>query len=172
MNIIFHTIAAIGVSVAITDTNKINIKSSYKKIILTSVFAFIVGIISHGVLDYIPHCYPINSKFDAIASFVLIITFIVLTNKPYKLITALSFAGCIFPDLVDLLPAILNKYLNLHLKITTKIFPWHWPEYSGSLYNSDCNISILNQVLLIFAIITICWFRRTDLKQMMMKNYK
>ena len=67
MNILFHTTTAISVAVLLTDTNRIKQSTNSKIIYWTSFFAFTVSLISHGALDYIPHGYPINSKFDAIA---------------------------------------------------------------------------------------------------------
>ena len=63
MNVIFHTTAAIGVAVLLTKTDKIeHSKNAQKQVFQTSIFTFIVAVLSHGLLDYIPHCYPINSK--------------------------------------------------------------------------------------------------------------
>jgi hypothetical protein len=46
------------------------------------------------------------------------------------------FVGCIFPDLIDLGPAIVNKRTGWSLPVV-KIFPWHWREYSGSIYDGS-----------------------------------
>jgi hypothetical protein len=162
MNILFHTTTAISVAVLLTDTNRIKQATNSKIIYWTSFFAFTVSLISHGALDYIPHCYPINSKLDAIAGLTMILLTIWLANKKYRLIIGLAFAGCIFPDLVDQLPSILNKEFGFELPILAKIFPWHLKEYSGSIYSGNCNISNLNHVLLIFAVAIIFFCRWND----------
>ena len=165
MDVIFHTTTAISVAVLLTDTHKIEHSlTAYKIIIRTSVCAFVVGIISHGALDYIPHCYPINSKLDAMAGLAMILTTIGLTHKKYRSIMGLSFLGCVLPDLVDLSPAILNKQLVLGLPTFDKIFPWHLKQYSGSIYNNHCNASILNHILLLATTFIICWSRLKDMK--------
>lgn len=46
------------------------------------------------------------------------------------------FIGSLFPDLIDLGPAIANKYLGLSLPVF-KVFPWHWQEHSGSIYDGS-----------------------------------
>lgn len=166
MNALFHTTTAISVAVLLTDTSRIEQASTSKNRIWTSVFAFFVGIISHGALDYIPHCYPINSKLDAIASLILILTTIWFTNKKYRLIIGLSFLGCIFPDLVDLSPGIINKLTGFNLPINDKLFPWHFHEYSGSIYNGECDNSTLNHSLIILTCSIICWARRSDLQKL------
>ena len=111
MNVIFHTTTAISVAVCLIDTKRIEQSINSKNVIWISILAFTVGVISHGVLDYIPHCYPINSKLDVITGLTIILTTTFMTNKKFRLIMGLSFIGCIFPDLIDLLPAIINKQL-------------------------------------------------------------
>jgi len=172
MNALFHTATAIGVAVMLTDTKKMELTTSAKPITITSIFAFIVGIISHAALDYIPHCYPINSKLDVILGSLLIGIMLWFANKKYRLILALSFLGCIFPDLIDLLPSIINKQFGLNMPTTNKIFPWHFPSYSGSIYNNNCSASTINQTLLICTICIVCWFRQTDFKVMFAKKLK
>ena len=170
MNVIFHTTTAFGVAVLLTDTRAIADAATNKKIIETGICGFLLGLLSHGALDYTPHCYPINSKLDAIAGLTMIIALVWLTTKRYRLITGLSFLGCVFPDLIDLSPSILNKQLGLSLPIMNKIFPWHWHEYSGSIYGSNCDVSTANHLFVILTVIIICWFRRTDLRQMISRN--
>ena len=70
----------------------------------------------------------------------------------------------IFPDLIDLGPAIANKIFGINLPILEKLFPWHWPHYSGSIYTNNCGVSTLNHFLVVFTVVVICWFRRKDLK--------
>ncbi|MCB0515778.1 MAG: hypothetical protein R2798_11705 [Chitinophagales bacterium] len=170
MNIIFHTAAAISVTALLTDTNRLEHTNASKHIILTAVVAFVVGLISHAALDYIPHCYPINSKIDVAFGLAIILTLIYFSKKKYRIITALSFVGTIFPDLVDLSLPIINKQLGLTLPTFNKVFPWHWREYSGSIYSGQCSISTLNHFLLLVAIAIICWGRRTDLKTIFEKR--
>lgn len=170
MNILFHTATAIGVSVLLTDTQRIKPDSTINKSILTSLAAFAVGVVTHAALDYMPHCYPINSKVDAIVSLIIIVAVLFYTRKPYKLIVGFSFLGCIFPDILDLMPSIINKYTGLSLPITDKLFPWHWREFSGIISSDNCIVSAINQILLIISVGIICWFRRTDLKRMIRNN--
>jgi hypothetical protein len=170
MNVIFHTATAISVAVLLTDTKRIEQSTTSSNVIWTSILAFTVGLISHGALDYIPHCYPINSKLDAIVGLIIILSTTWLTNKRYRIIIALSFLGSIFPDLVDLSPAIINKQLGLNFPTFEKVFPWHLHNYSGSIYNDNCNNSTLNHILLLLTIGIICWCRRTDIKAIIAKD--
>ncbi|MBL7817743.1 MAG: hypothetical protein JNL70_22235 [Saprospiraceae bacterium] len=163
MNVIFHTTVAVGVSVLLTDTERI--EQSKKKIGVTSVLAFITSVFSHGIMDYMPHCYPINSKIDVALSFCLMLFLVFMTDKKYKSIVGLSFLGTVFPDLIDLLPSIINKQLSLNLPIGEKLFPWHWHQYSGSIYNGECYASMINHCFLVLIVIIVCWCRFYDFKK-------
>ena len=164
MNVFFHAITAIGVTALLSDSKRLEKSKSSKPFVLTAIFMFFVGIIMHGVLDFVPHCYSINSKLDVFISLAMILILIWLAKKEYRIIVALSFLGSIFPDLVDLSFPILNKQLGLSLPIYDKIFPWHWSSYSGSIYCGDCGVSTLNHVLLVCTISVICWCKRIDLE--------
>jgi hypothetical protein len=170
MNVIFHTTTAIGVTVLLTDTSRIGIRPTTIQVAPTAFYAFGMGIISHGILDFIPHCYPINSKLDVIAGIVMILSTTWLTNRHFRVIMGLAFLGAVFPDIVDLGPKILNKQLNLGLTFPGNMFPWHWRIYSGSIYDGNCNISILNHFLLVLTVVLILWSRRTDLKNIFGKD--
>jgi hypothetical protein len=171
MNVIFHTTTAIAVAVLLTDTKKNELLKNSKAIFQVGILAFIVGIVSHGALDYIPHCYPINSKVDVIIGLLMILITICFINKKYRLIMTLAFLGCIFPDLVDLSPQILNKQFGTNLPIMEKIFPWHLHRFSGSIYNDNCEISTLNHILLSLTICIVCWCRRVDLQTMFNREF-
>jgi hypothetical protein len=111
-----------------------------------------------------PHHYPVNSAIDVIMSLLIMMIVFLRTNKRLKIIAAFSFLGNILPDLVDLAPSILNKYLHLKLPIISKIFPWHWPQYSGSIYTGSFNVSILNHLAVLFLVFIICFIRYKDFK--------
>src|SRR6187401_3267065 len=122
MNVIFHTTTAIGVTVLLTDTSRLGNRPNITQVIPTALYAFVIGIISHGLLDFIPHCYPINSKLDVIAGLAMILCTTWLTNRHFRAITGLACLGAIFPDIVDLGPKIINKYLNLGLTLPDNFF--------------------------------------------------
>lgn len=164
MNVFFHTVTAIGIATSLTDTQLLPANAPIKKTLPTVFFAFVVGIIGHGALDYIPHCYPVPSKMDVILGLFIIIACIWKCQNSYRLILFASFVGSIFPDLVDLSPAILHKYIGTPIPTTAKLFPWHWHEYSGSIYTQNCDVSTFNHILVLLTVSVVCWFRRKDLK--------
>jgi hypothetical protein len=167
MNVLFHTTTAIGIVVLLTNTK--NIQQS-KHIATTSLIVFVTALFSHGILDYIPHCYPIPSKLDVLLGLIMILTGVLLSNKRYRLIVALAFLGCIIPDLIDLSPAIMNKQLGWHLPIFNKIFPWHLKTYSGSIYNGQCTVSNINHIVLVVLIGAVFWLRRSTMKRIFNGN--
>jgi hypothetical protein len=172
MNVLLHITSAIGVAVLLTDTKRIEHQSPVMTIMLTSAIGFLFGIIAHGALDYIPHGYPVNSKLDAIGGLIIIIVTILLTNKKYRIIIGLTLLGSLFPDLIDLSPSIANKQLGLSLPEGNKIFPWHWHEYSGSIYSGPYSISTLNHFLVILGVTGSCWLRLSDLQVIFSKSNK
>lgn len=168
MNVLFHTTAAIGVIAMLTDTRA---KSrTIKHMTLSGLLVFLAGIASHGALDYIPHCYPIHSKLDAIAGLTLMITLTLISNQPYRPIVALAFLGSIFPDLVDLSFPIINTYLGVNLPVTPKLFPWHCEEYSGSIFVNDCRVSAVNHFILLAVVIILCYCRKADIKNIVTRT--
>lgn len=164
MNVIFHTTVAIAIVVTLTDTTKVKSTTSLKMKLLMCLSVFMIGLISHGILDYIPHCYPLPSKMDVVLSITLMMISFILTNGDYKFILVSAFIGCIFPDIIDLSPSILNKYLGTHFQLLEKVFPWHWKEYSGSIYGQKPGVSWLNHAIVIICVLAVVWFRRTDTK--------
>jgi hypothetical protein len=162
MNVLFHTTAAVGIVIALTDTKTLDEVKANKRIYLIGAASFFLGIIVHGALDYIPHCYPLKSKPDILFSLLIIASVIWFCQKKYRSIFALSFLGNIFPDLVDLAPNILNQQFGWLLPTTQKIFPWHQLEHSGSIYGESCANSNLNHLLFLLGVALIIAARWKD----------
>lgn len=138
MNVLFHLTAGFGIALALCNV------VPKPKVWPTAATGAFIAFISHALLDYTPHCYPINSKIDVIAGFILLLTLSFFARKKYRLIMFATLSGSILPDVIDLLPAILNKQLHLQLPVYNKFFPWHWKIYSGSIYNGSCGTSHIN----------------------------
>lgn len=164
MNVLFHTTTALGIAVLFTHTK------SKRPSITTSIFVFIIGILSHGILDTIPHCYPIPSKLDVSLGLLMILTATWFSHKKYRIIVLSAFIGCIMPDLIDLSPAIVNKQLGWNLPVFDKLFPWHFKQFSGSIYTDDCTISTMNHSIVVIALGAACWYRRSVVKVMFRKG--
>jgi hypothetical protein len=127
------------------------------------VIGFVAGLIEHGIMDYAPHSYPIPSGVDVLVSIILFTVAIALTKPQFRVLVTACFIGSIFPDLVDLGPPILNHHLGWSLP-TAKIFPWHWPQYSGSLYHGAKRLqSALSHSVAVGVYVSVCWFYRRSL---------
>ena len=147
VNVIFHTLASVATAAVLSTQlkEKKPINSTAGLTIL--VIGFTTGILLHGLLDWIPHQYPLPSVLDVVVSLILFSMIFIFAHREARWILFACFLGAIFPDLVDLGPAILNRQMQLHLP-TVKIFPWHWKEYSGSIYDGSRRwLSILNHLV-------------------------
>lgn len=150
MNVTFHTLAALGTA-AVLSSRSANREPQQDPASdrFLSVIGFAAGVIVHGLLDYIPHTYPIKSGVDVILSLGLFTVAVIFATRSHRLLIGACFLGSIFPDLIDQGPAIVNKHLGWSLPVV-KIFPWHWPRYSGSIYGRTMTfVSALSHVLVV-----------------------
>jgi hypothetical protein len=128
-----------------------------------AVVGFVAGVLEHGVLDYLPHLYPIPSGLDVLTSIALFIVAVSVTKPEFRVLVTACFMGSVLPDLVDLGPPILNHHLGWTLP-TVKIFPWHWPQFSGSLYHGEKGLqSTLLHCAVIGVCVSLCWCYRHSL---------
>lgn len=159
MNELFHVLSAVGISAMVTDTEAVDDKGGLQNRVSTTLYAFSAGIIAHALLDCLPHTYPIRSKPDVIVSIVLAASLIIFSKKPYRLIVAGSLFGCTLPDIIDIGPRMLRAYFGLAVPIHSQLFPWHWPAYSGSLYDQGHTVSAIDHGLF-FALLMIVFLTR------------
>jgi hypothetical protein len=145
MNIIFHIATAVGLFSVVNNSPR-------HPLIKTGI-AFFGGIILHGIIDYTPHCYPFTAKMDILISAVVIMVLLIGTTKERRLLLFICILGNVFPDLVDLGPTMVNKYLSWNLPIYDTVFPWHWKKYSGSIYDNDCVVSNYNHWTVVIGVI-------------------
>jgi hypothetical protein len=144
VNVTFHTLAALGTAAVLSSkphAQDLRQAAAHDPLYIQAI-GFGAGVVVHGLLDYIPHTYPIKAGLDVMISLVLFAGAILLAHRSHRLLIAVCFLGAIFPDLVDHGPAILSKRMGWPAP-TVKIFPWHWPQYSGSIYSHERNASSL-----------------------------
>ena len=159
MNVTFHvlgslataSVLSLGLSDKIYDIKKLTI-------------GFITGIFIHGILDYLPHSYPFRSRFDIILGFTLFLIGFFLAQNRSKLLVAVCFAGSIFPDVIDLGGEIANKHLGIPVPhLSFNIFPWHWKEYSGSIYDGSRQTeSNIYHILFLLICLAVLYAKRKD----------
>lgn len=163
MNVTFHTLTSLAVAAALSTRQTKPVAKElfgFSDVPLLSI-GFAAGVMIHGLLDYVPHTYPIKSSIDVILSLGIFFVTMIFVQKRYRILAAVCFLGAIFPDLVDLGPAILNKQLAWHLPVV-KIFPWHWPQYSGSIYDGSRRLSSLTGHILatVASLSQLCLYRK------------
>ena len=132
MNVTFHTLAALGTAAALS--SKEQFSAHGRTSILLAGFG--AGVLLHGVADYLPHSYPIAPGLDTVLSLTLFAAAFAFAKRQHRLLIGACFLGALFPDLVDLGPSIINHRLGWSVP-AVKIFPWHWRQYSGSIYDGS-----------------------------------
>jgi hypothetical protein len=143
MNVTFHVLTGIGMAAALSPRQP--------QVAVASLAAGLGATIAlHGLLDYVPHSYPIRSGADVILALVLLGAAWLLAKPHLRLLLITCFLGSILPDLIDLGPGILNRHAGLHLP-EVKLFPWHWKQYSGSIYDGSRNTESTALHLLVLA---------------------
>lgn len=162
MNVTFHTLASLA-TVAVL-SRKIKPRDAFSLPPLNEYIffaaGFAIGILIHGILDYAPHNYLIPSIIDVFLSLFLLALALASVKRYLWLLTLACFTGGIFPDLVDLGTAIINKRLGTNLPVV-KIFPWHWSNYSGSIYDGSHHIESAVYHLTVAAVFSaVCYLLR------------
>jgi hypothetical protein len=129
MNVTFHELAAI----AIAQETAAGIQARPgRHVRWTWAGAVALGVLSHGVLDAIPHYYPLPSPVDAVLSIARVAGWCWLVPRWMRVPLLLVCLGALLPDIVDLLPGDLRRLYGVHLPVWPRVFPWHWPAGSGS----------------------------------------
>lgn len=124
------------------------LRKTHAKILITSVF---INVGLHGIFDILPHAYPFKGFMDIMLSLVLLgIVLLLVQARSIPVIIACFFGG-VLPDIIDLGPAIVNK-LNIVDLPVIKVFPWHWPQFSGSIFD---NRNVLTSLFCHIAVVVI-----------------
>lgn len=129
MNITYHTMVGIASSSVIAKkySTKDNKKDNYK-ILKVIIIGIIVNILLHGVLDLIPHNYPISLMNDIILVLCLSIFSIIFIKKKYRILTLSCICGSILPDIID------KFIVKIVLNSKNYLFPWHDSEVVNKFY--------------------------------------
>jgi hypothetical protein len=94
--------------------------------------ACMLAVASHGVLDALPHYYPLASWEDAVVSIVLVAGWCLMVPRWLRAPLLLVCVASLLPDIIDHAPDDLRKHLGLPFPVVSNLFPWHWPAGSGS----------------------------------------
>lgn len=96
LNLVFHTAFSISTSSVLSK----NIEQKHSTIKYL-VMGFIGNILVHGVMDLIPHNYPIQTKFDILFSVAMFLLTIIIVNKKFVPMGFCCFLGGALPDIID-----------------------------------------------------------------------
>jgi len=171
MNVTFHTITSLSFSVLVSKkispaTNKYFLKSDTKYFLIL----LFINILVHGLLDIMPHNYPLNSILDVSLSLAFFLMTIFIVTKRFHLTIMMSFFFAVLPDIIDIAPKLLNKYLNTNL-LVFNLFPWHYPQYSGSMYNGQYSLfSLINHSIVLAFFIVVVVINRNYLRNTVLKS--
>ena len=148
MNLIFHTVFSIS-TVPIC-AKKI---AEGKKPIKYLTLAFVGNIIGHGIMDLIPHNYPLTRNTDVLISFGIFFLSAMFMKKKYISSLLFCFLGGVLPDLID------KAFFPIVGLGHFKIFPWHWATTINFFYNQYFNLfnQSINIVFKIFNILVLAF---------------
>jgi hypothetical protein len=123
VNLIFHTIFSI--STAPICAKKI---AEGNKPLKFLTLGFVGNIIGHGIMDLIPHNYPLTRNTDVLISFGIFLISMIFVRKKYISSVFFCFLGGAFPDLID------KAFFPIIGLSNIKIFPWHWANVINFFY--------------------------------------
>ncbi len=136
MSIVFHVI--VGAAVAHVASARLRDQShgGFRRPTLGLLaFACVIGLVSHGVLDGLKHGYPIPAVLDIVAGSILAAVWCFAVRPPLRLLFAAVIVVALLPDVIDHGTAMLRWKAGWDVSVNPNhIFPWHWPEGSGSLH--------------------------------------
>ena len=137
MNVVFHCLTAAGIGhVAASGFREPGGNTPRWPDLPIVAGAAVVAFLSHGVLDGLKHGYPISPLPDVVLGASIATGWCLAVRWRFVLLFAAVFFASVLPDLIDLAPAMLKSKLgiDLHLEAGGRIFPWHWPDGSGSMF--------------------------------------
>jgi hypothetical protein len=137
MNVTFHVITGAGIA----HVAAIQIRNSRngwfcRRDLTVAGMAIFLGVLSHGVLDGLKHGYPIRPAPDVLCAGLLALCWCLFARHRYRLLFASVILASLAPDIIDLGPKMLRSTLGIMTPMADlgHLFPWHWPDGSGSMY--------------------------------------
>jgi hypothetical protein len=138
MNATFHALTAVGIAhIAAMRLDSSRERWFYHSDVWVLGSAFTLGVLSHGVLDGLKHGYPIQTVPDVLCAGVLAICWCKCVHRRFFLLFASVSLASFAPDIVDHGPRMLRSATGIWTPVldATPLFPWHWPDGSGSMYS-------------------------------------
>jgi len=133
-----------------------------------AAYTFLLCVMSHGVLDGLPHEYPLRALGDTLWTLGLVFGWMLFIQPRFRPLLVIAFLGAELPDLIDHVPRDLNRHLHLNLPVLPKLFPWHYRGGSGSLSGHVPPMariaSLVNHVIVVTFAATLMWLSRNALR--------
>jgi len=102
VNVTFHCAASVGIahltSRLLADPDQA--PRPQTGVVIAS--SFLLGVLSHGVLDGLLHQYPIPFMIDPPLAVAVISLWCLLVQPRFRLLFTLTFVGAVLPDVIDL----------------------------------------------------------------------
>jgi hypothetical protein len=140
MNTVFHCLTAAGIGhVTASGFREPGSDTARWSDFPVIAGAAVVAFLSHGVLDGLKHGYPFSPLLDIVLGASIATGWCLAVRWRFILLFAAVFFASVLPDLIDLAPVMLKSKLgiDLHLEAGGRLFPWHWPDGSGSMFPSS-----------------------------------
>src|SRR5215470_1388274 len=137
MVVTFHALTAAGIAhVAATRMRTSRDGCLFSSDLPVLGTAVCLGVLSHGVLDGLKHGYPIRPVPDIVFASFLAVCWCLLVHRRFSLLFAAVFLASFTPDILDLGPRMLRSITGMWTPTVdvSPLFPWHWPDGSGSMY--------------------------------------
>jgi hypothetical protein len=150
MNVTFHALAAAGIAHAAASRLEAARDVWFCRTdvrVLGS--AVCLGVLSHGILDGLKHGYPLRAAPDVALAGLLAIGWCLCVRRRFLLLFAGVMLASFAPDIVDLGPRMLHAATGLSTPMAgaVPLFPWHWPDGSGSMYPISINAPLRMRIL-------------------------
>jgi hypothetical protein len=167
MNLAFHALA--GLAIGQTAATRIAAEPAprtRRHDVVVATLAFGLAIMSHGILDGLPHEYPFRALGDTLATAAVVAAGMAPLRPRHRVLVLVALLGAVLPDVIDHAPRDLNRHFGTHLPELKKIFPWHGAGGSGSLSGDHILFrahvaSIVNHVIVVsFSAVTLWLTRR------------
>jgi len=171
VNVTFHCAASVGIAHLTSRLLADPDQAARPQTGVVIASSFLLGVLSHGVLDGLLHQYPIPFMIDPPLAVALISLWCLLVQPRFRLLFTLTFVGAVLPDVIDLgsgigklllhrrLPTVA-EWLGFHLP-AGHFFPWHWPEGSGSIFDGTRDfVSLTNHLIVMCFVMAAVWTNR------------
>jgi hypothetical protein len=145
MNVTFHALAGLAIAhVAAVAPRSSQAGASPR--FVRHVLVALAAVASHGVLDGLPHTYPVPSPIDVLVAPCLVLAWSRFVEPSFRALFITSLFGAVLPDVIDLGPSIVARLCGIGVPTMPHLFPWHWPAGSGSIYSPTPTQAIVSAV--------------------------